>query len=43
MDRAHIQLAPSGEVVVDTAVLYKRDPFSGVDQFGDDGAILRGV
>jgi len=43
MDRAHIELDPSGEVVVDTARLYKRDPFSGVDQFGDDGAILRGV
>ena len=43
MDRAHIALAPSGEVVVDTALLYKRDPFSGVDQFGDEGAILRGI
>jgi cytochrome b6-f complex iron-sulfur subunit len=43
MDRAHIELAPSGEVVIDTAVLYRRDPFSGVNQFGDDGAILRGV
>jgi cytochrome b6-f complex iron-sulfur subunit len=43
MDRAHIELNPSGEIVVDTAHLYKRDPFSGVDQFEDDGAILRGV
>ena len=43
MDRAHVELDPSGEIVVDTAHLYKRDPFGGVDQFGDDGAILRGV
>ncbi|HWP85146.1 MAG TPA: Rieske 2Fe-2S domain-containing protein [Terriglobia bacterium] len=43
MDRAHIELSPAGEVVVDTAILYKRDPFSGIDQFGEEGAILRGV
>ena len=43
MDRARIELAPSGQIVVDTADLYKRDPFIGIDEFGDDGAILRGV
>jgi cytochrome b6-f complex iron-sulfur subunit len=43
MDRAHIELDPSGQIVVDTARLFKRDPFQNVDQFGDDGAILRGV
>jgi cytochrome b6-f complex iron-sulfur subunit len=43
MDRAHIELDPSGQIVVDTAKLYKRDPFGGIDQFGDEGAILRGV
>lgn len=43
MDRASIALNPSGQIVVDTAKLYVRDPFRGVDQFGDDGAILRGV
>ena len=43
MDRADIRLNPAGQVVVDTAKLYVRDPFRGVDQFGDDGAILRGV
>ena len=43
MDRAHVEVAPSGQVVVDTARLYVRDPFRGVDQFGEDGAILRGV
>jgi hypothetical protein len=43
MDRAFIELAPSGEIRVDTARLFVRDPFRGVDQFGEDGAILRGV
>ncbi|MSO21258.1 MAG: Rieske (2Fe-2S) protein [Acidobacteria bacterium] len=43
MDRAHVVLNPGGQIVVDTARLYVRDPFRGVDQFGDDGAILRGV
>jgi len=43
MDRADIRLNPAGQIVVDTAKLYVRDPFRGVDQFGDDGAILRGV
>jgi len=43
MDRADIRLNPAGQIVVDTAKLYVRDPFRGVDQFGDEGAILRGV
>jgi cytochrome b6-f complex iron-sulfur subunit len=43
MDRAHIEMTPAGQVAVDTARLYTRDPFRNVDQFGDDGAILRGV
>jgi hypothetical protein len=43
MDRAHIELAPSGQIIVDTAQLYQRDPSTGVDRFGEDGAILRGV
>jgi cytochrome b6-f complex iron-sulfur subunit len=43
MDRAYIALNPSGQIVVDTSRLYVRDPFRGVDQFGDDNAILRGV
>src|SRR5262245_51844914 len=43
MDRADIRLNPAGQIVIDTAKLYVRDPFRGVDQFGDDGAILRGV
>jgi cytochrome b6-f complex iron-sulfur subunit len=43
MDRADIRLNPAGQIVVDTAKLYVRDPFRGVDQFGDEGAILRGA
>ena len=43
MDRAHIAVDPSGQIVVDTSKLYVRDPFRNVDQFGDLEAILRGV
>ncbi len=43
MDRALINLNPSGQVVIDTSRLFVQDPFRGVNQFGDEGAILRGA
>jgi len=42
MDRAHVELNPEGQIVVDLSHLYswpKGDP----SQFGDPGAILRNV
>ncbi|MBI4443558.1 MAG: ubiquinol-cytochrome c reductase iron-sulfur subunit [Acidobacteria bacterium] len=43
MDRAEIELLPTGEIQVDTSRLYVRDPFRNVDQFEDPGAMLKGV
>ena len=43
MDRAEIDLLPTGEIQVDTSRLYVRDPFRNVDQFEEPGAILKGV
>src|SRR5258708_38267699 len=40
MDRAHVELDPSGEIVVDLSRLYKW-PKGEPSQFGDPGAILR--
>ncbi|PYT18740.1 MAG: hypothetical protein DMG58_37570 [Acidobacteria bacterium] len=40
MDRAHVELDPSGEIVVDLSRLY-RWPKGERSQFGDPGAILR--
>ena len=40
MDRAHVELDPSGEIVVDLSRLY-RWPKGERSQFGDAGAILR--
>lgn len=40
MDRAHVELDPSGQIVVDLSRLYKW-PKGERSQFGDPGAILR--
>ena len=40
MDRAHVELDPEGQIVVDTARLYDW-PKGGVSKFNDPGAILR--
>ena len=40
MDRAHVELDPSGQIVVDLSRLY-RWPKGERSQFGDPGAILR--
>jgi cytochrome b6-f complex iron-sulfur subunit len=40
MDRAHVELDPTGRIIVDTSRLYMRDPRSGVDQFNDPSAWL---
>ena len=43
MDRAHIELLPTGEIQVDTSRLYVRDPFRNVDRFEETGAMVKGV
>ena len=40
MDRAFIQLDPTGKIVVDTSRLYVNDPRAGVNHFNDPGAYL---
>ncbi|MFB3921340.1 MAG: ubiquinol-cytochrome c reductase iron-sulfur subunit [Terriglobia bacterium] len=39
MDRAHVELDPEGEIVVDTSKLYQW-PKGGTDQFNDSGAFI---
>jgi cytochrome b6-f complex iron-sulfur subunit len=40
MDRAHIDIDPTGKIIVDTSRLYMDDPRAGVNQFNDAGAYL---
>jgi cytochrome b6-f complex iron-sulfur subunit len=40
MDRAFVQLDPTGKIVVDTSRLFIDDPRAGVNHFGDSGAFL---
>jgi len=40
MDRAHVELDPTGRVIVDTSRLYIDDPRAGVNHFNDPGAFL---
>jgi cytochrome b6-f complex iron-sulfur subunit len=40
MDRAHVEVDPTGRIVVDTSRLYLRDPTTGRDEFDEDGAYL---
>jgi len=40
MDRAKMALDPTGQIIVDTSVLFMDDPRAGVNQFNDPGAFL---
>ena len=40
MDRAFVQLDPTGKIVADTSRLYVDDPRAGVNHFNDPGAFL---
>jgi hypothetical protein len=40
MDRAHIELAPDGQIQVNVAKLYQQ-PKGQPTQFNDDGAFIR--
>jgi cytochrome b6-f complex iron-sulfur subunit len=40
MDRAHVEMDPTGKVIVDTSKLYMDDPRAGTNQFNDPGAFL---
>ncbi len=40
MDRAHVELDPTGRIIADTSRLYIDDPRAGVNHFNDPGAFL---
>jgi cytochrome b6-f complex iron-sulfur subunit len=40
MDRAHVELDPTGQIIVDTSRLYIRDPITGRDEFDNPGAYI---
>jgi cytochrome b6-f complex iron-sulfur subunit len=40
MDRAHVELDPTGKIMVDTSRLYVDDPNAGVNHFNDPGAFI---
>ena len=40
MDRAHVELDATGQIIVDTNRLYVRDPKAGRDEFDSPGAYL---
>ena len=40
MDRAFVQLDPTGKIIVDTSRLFINDPRAGVNHFNDPGAYL---
>ncbi|MFY9529736.1 MAG: Rieske 2Fe-2S domain-containing protein [Candidatus Acidiferrales bacterium] len=40
MDRALVQLDPTGKIIVDTSRLFVNDPRAGVNHFNDNGAYL---
>jgi cytochrome b6-f complex iron-sulfur subunit len=40
MDRAHVELDPTGHIIADTSRLYIDDPRAGVNHFNDPGAFL---
>jgi cytochrome b6-f complex iron-sulfur subunit len=40
MDRAHIEIDATGQIIVDTSRLYIDDPNAGVNQFDDSGAFV---
>jgi cytochrome b6-f complex iron-sulfur subunit len=40
MDRAHVELDATGQIVVDVGRLYVKDPITGRNEFDNDGAFL---
>ena len=40
MDRAHVELDATGQIIVDTNRLYVRDPKAGRDEFDNPGAFI---
>jgi cytochrome b6-f complex iron-sulfur subunit len=40
MDRCHVELDATGQIVVNTAIRYINDPASGVNQFNDPGSYI---
>jgi cytochrome b6-f complex iron-sulfur subunit len=40
MDRAHVELDSTGQIIVDTARLYVKDPTTGKNEFNDPGSYL---
>jgi hypothetical protein len=40
MDRAHVELDATGQIIVDTSRLYIRDPIMGRDEFDNPGAYV---
>lgn len=40
MDRCHVELDPSGKIVVDTSQRYIMNPASGVNQFNEPGSYI---
>lgn len=41
MDRAHVELAPDGQIVVNVDKLYVNDATRGLNQWNEEGAFLR--
>lgn len=41
MDRCHVMLDPSNQIVVDSSQRYIMDPAAGTNQFNDSGAFVR--
>jgi len=40
MDRCHVELDPTGNIIVDSSRLYIRDPRAGIDQFNNPEAYI---
>ncbi len=40
MDRCHVELDPTGQIIVDSSRLFVRDPKAGRDEFENPGAFL---
>jgi cytochrome b6-f complex iron-sulfur subunit len=40
LDRAHIEIDPTGQILINTARLYINDPNAGVNQFNNPGAFI---
>lgn len=40
MDRCHVEIDPSGQIVVDTSQRYIMDPAAGTNQFNDSGSFI---